>query len=317
MSLFRFFAPGLKENWKVVLLSILGATTFWFFNAMNKNYSTRLDYPVSYQFNRDSVVIVEPLAKNVKIVVSSGGWNLLRKTLRINATPIQIPLDNPTEIRFLTRTSLIPLISDQLDGLKLTYVVTDTMFFHIEDKVVSKRPIAVDSVNVPLKDSYRIVSPIRLENDSATFTGPKSLMHQLPETVFVRFDEKDIDGNFDEELKFETEKIIKAEPAETNVKFEVNHFLYKDITIPIEFLHFPEDSSALPQERDIKIFYTINENFEDEVNASDFSVTVDFTMFNERDSTVTPILMYAHDKALDIVLALDRVKIEFPPESFR
>ncbi|MBU2884495.1 hypothetical protein KO507_01805 [Gilvimarinus agarilyticus] len=317
MSLFRFFAPGLKENWKVVLLSILGATTFWFFNAMNKSYSTRLDYPIAYEFNQDSVVVVDPLVKNVKIVVTSGGWNLLRKTLRINATPILVPLDNPTEIRFLTRSSLVPMISEQLDGLKLTYVVTDTLFFNIQEKVTKKLAIQVDSINIPLKDSYRLTSRIRIANDSATFSGPKSYMDSLDQSVLIRFTDKNIDSNFDEELGYQLDKIVKSTQKETNVKFDVARFLYKDITIPIEFLHFPEDSSAVASQSDIKIYYTINENFEDEVSESDFSVTVDYTMMNDRDSTITPILMYAHDKALDIVLALDKLSVEFPPASFR
>ncbi|PIB33954.1 hypothetical protein BFP72_00150 [Reichenbachiella sp. 5M10] len=299
------------------MLSILGATTFWFFNAMNKNYDTRLDYPINYVFERDSVVIVSPLAKQIKIDVSSGGWNLLRKTLRINATPIQIPLDNPTEIRFLTRASLIPMISDQLDGLKLTYLVTDTLFFNIENKVTRKLAIKVDSLHVPLKDSYRLTSRIRTNHDSVSFTGPKSYIAKLSDPVFMKFNEKDLDDDFDDEIAYQIDKIIKPEPKETNVKFEVSRFLYKDITIPIEFLQFPEDSSAVAEQSDIKIFYTINEDFENEVNNTDFSVTVDYTMLNPRDSTITPILMYAHDKALDIVLAEDKIKVDFPPPSLR
>lgn len=317
MGFFKFFAPGLKDNWKVVMLSILGATTFWFFNAMNKNYSTRLDYPISYQFNRDSVVVVEPLAKHVKIVVTSGGWNLLRKTLRINATPILVPLDNPTEVRFLTRTSLNPLISEQLDGLKLTYVVTDTLFFHIEDKVGKKLAIAVDSINVPLKESFRIIDSIKISADSVRFTGPSSFMERISNPVYMKFDDGNIDGNFDDEISFQVDPIIKADPKEVKVSFNVSRFLYKDITIPIEFLHFPEDSSAVPTQKDIKIFYTINENYEDEVSDSDFSVTVDYTMLNPRDTTIGPILMYAHDKALDIVLAQDKIGVEYIPQSLR
>ncbi|UXP33806.1 hypothetical protein N6H18_07575 [Reichenbachiella agarivorans] len=311
MGFFRFFAPGLRKNWKVVLLSVLGAATFWFFNAMNKNYDTRLDYPINYLFKRDSVVVVEPLTQNVKIVVSSGGWNLLRKTLRINARPIQVRLDNPTEIRFLTRASLIPMISDQLDGLKLTYVVTDTIFFHIEEKVIKRLPIMIDSINVPLKESYRITSPIKIANDSVTFTGPRSLMTQLSSPVLLAFKDKNISSNYDEELGYQTEKIITAEPKETNIQFSVSRFLYKDVTIPIEFLNFPVDSSIVPRQKDIKIYYTINEKEVDEVLKSDFSVTVDYSMLNKRDSTISPILMYAHEKALDIVLATDYIKVEY------
>ncbi|MEP3386784.1 MAG: hypothetical protein ABJO02_01265 [Reichenbachiella sp.] len=311
MGIFRFLLPGLKDNWKVVVLSILGATTFWFFNAMNKSYDTRVDYPLSYTFVQDSVVVMEPLAKQIKIDVTSGGWNLIRKTLRINATPINIPLDNPTEIKFLTRSSLIPMISDQLDGLRLIYVVTDTLFFNIEDKVTRKLPVLVDSISIPLSQSYRMTSPISCNVDSAVVSGPKSTMLDMPDYVQLDFSNMNIDGNFDDELSFFVGDHVIVDPPEATVKFQVAKFLAREISIPIERLDFPQDSSSYLADSTILLYYTIMEEDEDDVDESDFSVTVDYSMRNMNDSTVTPILMYAHEKALDIVLASDRIKLMF------
>jgi len=312
MGIFRFLLPGLKDTWKVVALSILGATTFWFFNAMNKSYDTRVDYPLSYTFAEDSVVVLDPLAKQIKIDVTSGGWNLIRKTLRINAIPINIPLDNPTEIKFLTRSSLIPMISDQLDGLRLIYVVTDTLFFNIEEKVTRKLPVYVDSVTIPLSQSYRMVSPISCNLDSAIVSGPKSTMLQMPAYVQVDFSNMSIDENFDEELGYLVDEHVNVQPAEATIKFQVAKYLAREISIPLELLDFPQDSSAYLADNNIVLYYTIKEEDEDEVNASDFSVTADYSMRNMNDSTVAPILMYAHEKALDIVLGSDRVKLIFP-----
>lgn len=314
MGIFRFLLPGLKDNWKVVLLSILGATTFWFFNAMNKSYDTRVDYPLTYTFEEDSVVVVEPLAKQIKIDVTSGGWNLIRKTLRINATPIDIPLDNPTEIRFLTRSSLIPMISDQLDGLKLIYVVTDTLFFNIEKKVTQKLPVYIDSISIPLTQSHRIISPISCNVDSVVVSGPKSTMQEMTPYVQLDFSNISIDGDFDDELGFFVGEHVKVDPPEATVKFNVAKYLAREISIPMEMLDFPEDSSAYLASNEITLYYTIKEDDEDEVSASDFSVTVDFAMRNKKDSTVSPILMYAHEKALDIVLASDRIKLTYPQD---
>lgn len=314
MGIFRFLLPGLKDNWKVVVLSILGATTFWFFNAMNKSYDTRVDYPLSYTFAEDSVVVMKPLAKQIKIDVTSGGWNLIRKTLRINATPINIPLDNPTEIKFLTRASLIPMISDQLDGLRLIYVVTDTLFFNIEEKVTRKLPVVVDSISIPLSQSYRMVSPINCNIDTAIVSGPKSTMLEMPDYVQLDFSNMSIDGNFDEELRYFVGEHVVVDPPEATVKFDVAKFLAREINIPIELLDFPEDSSAYLADSSILLYYTIMEEDEDDVNETDFSITADYSMRNMNDSTVVPILMYAHEKALDIVLASDRIKLLFAEE---
>jgi hypothetical protein len=41
---------------KVVVMCLLAATTFWFLNALNKDYSTRITYPVRFEYD-DSVYV--------------------------------------------------------------------------------------------------------------------------------------------------------------------------------------------------------------------------------------------------------------------
>lgn len=311
MGIFGSFIPGFKQNWKVVFLSIVGAATFWFFNAMSKDYDTRVEYPVEFQFDRENVVILQPLAKTVKIDVSSGGWMLLRKTIKFNANPIQITLENPTDIKYLTRSSLIPIITEQLEGLNLRYVVTDTIYFDIEEKITKRAYIAVDSFNIPLHDNYRVTSKIKVNRDSISLTGPKSMMDELMEPIYISFDQIDIDHNVDEEFGYVLDPLIQANPPKTKVNFEVARFLLKQVSIPVEFRNFPNDSSVVPSRRDIQIFFTISESLVDEVKASDFSVTADYKMLNRRDSTVSPMLLYGHEKAVDIVLAYDKLKVDY------
>ena len=309
MSIFRFLLPGFKENWKVVLLSVFVAATFWFLNAMNKTYDTRIDYPIKYGFNRDSVIVISPLASTIKIDVSGGGWNLIRRTLKVTADPINIELENPTEIKFLTRSSLIPIVTDQLGGIDLSYIVTDTLYFDIEEKVTHKFPLVVDSISIPMRDNYRIVTPIELYTDSVTVVGPKSYVEQINKDIEIAFDDEEVDSDFERDCSYRINKMVNVYPPKTVVRFDVSRFLLKELMVPIEFLNFPEDSSVLAIQQDILLYYTVNEDFQNDVNTSDFSVTVDYNMMNKKDSTVAPLLMYAHEKAIDIVLNVDKIRL--------
>lgn len=311
MNIFRFILPGFKENWKAVLLSVLGATTFWFFNAMTKKYDASLDYPLVFSFAKDSVVVMQPLANSVKIEVSSGGWNLIRRTIRVNASPVEIQLDNPTEIKFLTRSSLRPVITSQLSGLDVTQVITDTLFIDIEKKVVKRLAVVVDSLSIPLSQSHRLVSPIQYDVDTVVIAGPESVVSELGKVIHVKFSDEDITGVFNEKLGFILPGGLSISPKITKVQFQVSKFLAREVNIPLELLNFPQDSSVLLDKRDITIYYTVKEDKEDDVTSSDFSVTADYKMRNQRDSTVTPILMYAHESALDIVLDVDWIKLNY------
>lgn len=316
MALSRFPTNGIRENWKVVLLSILGAATFWFFNALNKNYDARISYPLTFSFERDSVIVVKPLSEDVKIDVSSGGWNLLRKTFWLNATPIEINLDNPTDIKYLTRSSLIPMISDQLDGLKLNYVVTDTLFINIEDKVTKKLKVQVDSLRLPLEDGYRLISPIQISPDSAIITGPRSIMKVMNLYAWTEFKSTGIDADFDDEvdLKLPNRDLVVSNPEEVNVTFEVARFIEVEMTVPPETLNFPADSSAVLKDSLLTLKFMINEDFADGVSASDFHVTADYSMTSKSDSTIAPILTFSHERALEITMEPEKLEVVYVPK---
>ena len=98
---------NLINNWKVVMFSFLGATTFWLFRSLSQDQSALISYPIEFVFDEDSVVVMDPLPETVKIDVSSGGWNLFRRTLLFSVEPLKVELDNPSEIKFLNRSFLM------------------------------------------------------------------------------------------------------------------------------------------------------------------------------------------------------------------
>ena len=56
-------------NLRIVFLSLLTATIFWFFNALNKEYTAKINYPVEIIYGRDSLVAVNELPKHIPVNV--------------------------------------------------------------------------------------------------------------------------------------------------------------------------------------------------------------------------------------------------------
>lgn len=298
------------NNWKVVMLSFIGATTFWFFNALNKDYSALITYPVEFNFNKDSVVIIEPLPENVKIDVASGGWNLFRNTLWFSVTPIPINLDNPADIRFLTRSSLMPLVNDHLSDLTVNYLQTDTLFINVERKVQKKVKIEVDSINISLADRHQIVSPIKITPDSVLLSGAESIISSIQEQYYVMIPESSIDDDVDEDIRIPLgfPDLMWARPREVNVKFDVSRFENERIEIPVETLNFPEDRSAVLLDSVVTINYVIQEEYNEEFAESDFGITADYNML-ENDSLIVPILIYYPEALYDISFTPDTLRV--------
>ncbi|OYX23746.1 MAG: hypothetical protein B7Z16_01895, partial [Algoriphagus sp. 32-45-6] len=108
---------------KVVVLCIAAATTFWILNALNKdNYSTIVDYPIEWEYDRENYMPVKPLPESVPIQISGNGWDLLRKYFNLNEPPFIINLAEPSSRNFILTSELKRpmgefLTPTQLEGL--------------------------------------------------------------------------------------------------------------------------------------------------------------------------------------------------------
>ncbi len=312
MPILKLFLVLFGNNWRAILLSAVAATTFWFFNALNKNYNTRLNYPLEFSFKRDSVVIVDPLPEVVIVDVSGGGWNLMRKTFLFSATPVLIELDNPTEIKFFTRASLLPLITEQLGGITLDFVVTDTLFINIEERAEKRLKVLVDSSAIPLREKYRVISSIRINPDSVDVRGPKSMIDTLSGSYTIQFSKRNIDGDFNDEFDVDFDNnLLRPIPDEINLRFDVAEFERTAIQIPLETTNFPADSSIYLQDAVIQLNYTVRTRDIKKVRSAEFHITADLTMVDKADSTILPILIAFPTYVMEIELVPESLKVVY------
>lgn len=302
---------SLLRNWKVVVLSLIGATTFWFFNALNKNYQARIKYPVEFLFDTDSVVVMRPLPSTLAIDVSSGGWNLFRKMFWFSATPIQIALDNPTEIGFYTRGSLMPIVASELSDLTVNYLVTDTVHIDIRKKMSKRLGLYLDSASIDLADNHRLTSRISISTDSLTITGPKSFVDTLGAVYFLDLQAKGISGDFDRDVKVSFPKRSKAysDPEEVLVRFDVEKFERHSVEARIEMINFPTDSSVHLLRSKVQVFYTVRQSKMDEVEDAVFRPLLDYKDMDASDSTVQVILTDFPASALDVEIIPEYIKV--------
>lgn len=305
-------SPNKKENWRVVMLCILAATTFWLLNALNKRYTTKINYPIEFLVdNPDEVVVVQELPSKVQIDVSGGGWNLLRRTLWFNVSPLAIPLNNPTEVKYIPGSSLVPLISEQLSDISLNYVITDTLKVDIEAKVSKSAHLSIDSANINLAPSYRIVSEITIDPDTVTFIGPSSIINQLPDTVYLTLPAA-IARDFNESIKISgvESNLVSHAPQEVNVSFEVAPFVRQTSVVDVVPLNFPVDSSIVLLDRKVEVIYTVQEEIAGSIDEEDLHVWADFNKFDQADSAITPLLDSIPNFMLDVKINPERLRIK-------
>ncbi len=305
--------PKILGNWKVVLLSFLGATTFWFFSALGKDYNYRIQYPIEFVYDQDSLVAVNPLPEYVDIDVSGGGWDLFRDSFWFGSDPIKIELDNPAAIRYLTRPTILPIVSDQLNEFRINFLFTDTLYIDIDRKISKKVNLRIDSIQVSMDQDHRMITPISLSPDTANIYGPSSFIDTLGREYTIKLEAEDIDKSFDRFVKLGLPEAwdISSTPPTVNVKFEVDRFDRLEIATVIELQNFPDDSSAYVTDPNITVRFVVQQELREEYFSEDFKVVVDYSLVNPKDSISPAIVIYHPENVLEVETIPDSVSITY------
>lgn len=297
-------------NWKVVMLCIFAATIFWFFNALNKDYTTSINYPVEFSYDRDLFIATIPVPEEIQINVSGGGWNLIRRYGFFNTSPIIINLDNPDEQKQISGNSLRATLSDQLPEFKLNFVVTDTVYLSITNRIKKKFPIKVDSSGISMADDYRIISTIAVAIDSVEIDGPDEYVNEMPDSMVIKPLDDDIDDDFNEEISINLQNpLLIATPSEINVSFLVARFVRVSKEFVIQTKNFPTDSTLLLENPLVTLSFIIQSGVEDQLLDEDFSIVADLQRMVIVDSTIQPLIKKYPSYISDIEIESGRVKV--------
>ncbi len=240
-----------NKNWRAVVLSIIAAMVFWFFNALNKEYTTNLNFPIVFDYNDKNYVTVAPLPEKISLNVTGVGWNLFRRSVGINVPSLLIPLERPSEVRKIVGTTLPGFIADQLAEMKINFVLTDTLFLNIEPKAGRWVSLRADSLFTNLDPQYGMQSEVKIAPDSIFVEGPIGMITGIKEPYTITLRDEGITKNFDEDVEviFGSE-IIKRNPPTVHITFSVDKLVEVVDTISLEIVNAPTtNKSALTIEK--------------------------------------------------------------------
>jgi YbbR domain-containing protein len=217
-NLFRFN----RTNWKAVALCFFTALIFWLFTSLNKDHTTNINFPLQFEFDSDRYVPVV-MPKQVSINVSGNGWDLLRKSFGLRLPVLSIPLDKPTDVKKIPGSVLLPLVAGQLGSLKTNYVVGDTLDVQIDFKDSHKFRLVAELSDVSFKKGYGRISHVVILPDSVEIEGPKSILHNLPDSIVLPLSISKLSEHFKEELEviIPNGEMTKRNPPVVEVRFEV------------------------------------------------------------------------------------------------
>jgi hypothetical protein len=240
-SIFNFLRFN-KRNWKAVVLCIFAATVFWFFNALNKNYSTNINFPVAFDYDQERYIPIKSLPANVRMNVTGSGWDLFRRSLGFKVPPLIVPLEKPTDVRKIVGTTLPAIFAGQLERLKINFIITDTVRIHIEERLRRKFAVMIDSVEQYLHPDFGLVDRPMVTPDTAWLEGPHDVIRNMPEVLLLELHQTNIRKDFNENIELVSEqnaRLITHQPQKVNVSFNIEKFIQVEKKIKLTIINIP------------------------------------------------------------------------------
>lgn len=299
-----------RRNWKAVALCLFAATIFWFFNALNKNYTTNINFPLSFDYNQENYVAVRPLPEQVRINVTGIGWNLFRRSIGLKVPPLVIPLDRPAEVRKIVGSTLPPLFANQLEGFQINFVLTDTLQVALEPKSRRWVTLRLDLPSVFFRNGYVMTAEPTIIPDSVFIEGPWKLLSGLVEPVYLKIPQRNIDEDFNEdvEVRFLNNELIRRDPPTVHVRFKVDRLVEVKDSVHLQVINMPK--GALPFiEHALPVTLAIPESFMDAFRKDSVRAVIDLDGFVKGVRKVLPDIQGLPPYSR--VLKVDSVSVKF------
>ena len=223
---------------KIFFYCFIAGFLIWFFNELNNRSNASMYYPINFKYDikEEHIEVLSP-PDAIQISINGTGWNLLRNILKINIQAIEYNINKPLQTKFILSNSLLPSVSQSLENVNLNYIVTDSIFLNIENKMGKELDVLIDSSSISIADGFERVSDFTLSHNKIYIEGPRSIINSLPNTYLLKSDNIiNLTSNFDEDIIIEKiDKDVLVNPESINLSFKIEEFVQEEIIIKVNF----------------------------------------------------------------------------------
>lgn len=270
----------------LVYLFFVGLSTiFWFLNALSKEYTTSINYPVYYINFPENKVLTNDLPKKLSLRVSAYGFDLLRYKL---STAF---LSNPFDVNKYTNkriegsslnnyTLLTSNIKERIEkelstGIRLEAISPDTIRFQFSPILEKKVPVVLD-LKLNYEQQFMKGGAILPEFDSILVKGPQSLIDSIHIAKTELLELSGLKKDTKKEVDFEKIEGVSFSPKKLTVNIPVERFTEANKNVSIKVDNLPDSVLLRLFPGDVKLSYFVGMNKYENITEDHFDVRVDY-----------------------------------------
>lgn len=285
-EILSYFNPEkLKNDKRIVVFSVclLIAVSLWFLNALGKNYTTTLTYPVKYVNPPENLFLANVPPSKLELNVQAHGFTLLRHKLAFSFSPIVLDLSaisqsmesENNEYRVASE-NLISRIGAQISKEITVNNVSPQVVSLVFDKLNTKKVSVLPQVELNFKSQFFLKGSVKTKPDSIEITGPAAVLDTLIVLETEKLTFEDLDKTMERNVFVTHPENTEISPEKVVIIIPVEKFTEKELTLPVQVVHLPEGGNLKLFPPNVKITVMVGLSEYEEVSPLDFTATVDF-----------------------------------------
>lgn len=294
-----FKIERLKNDKRVVvfLICLLIATGLWFLNALSKNYSTTISYPVKYVNPPNRQFLANEPPSKFELKVDAHGFTLLRHKLGLSFSPIVLSLNNITRnIENQNGTYRVP--SSTLMRRIRSQVSNEISILDVQPEFI---PIVLDSlrtktvsvkanINLNFKTQFNLKSPVSVSPAKVKITGPSAIIDTIISLNTAAKSYNNLDETIEGNLDIVHPKKTNVDPNKVHFQIEVEKYTEKLLRIPILIRNKPDSVSVklFPSEVNVTCLVGLSEF--DDLRSNKLNAFVDYTNIIENANRLEVVI---------------------------
>jgi len=280
-----FKIEKLRNDKRVVvfLICLLISTSLWFLNALSKDYSTTIAYPVKYVNPPSKQFLANEPPSKLELKIDAHGFTLLRYKLSLSFSPIILNLTNITKdlkpengIYKVPASGLMRRIKAQVSNeISILEVQPETLEI-ILDSLRTKTVPVKPNVEVKFKSQFNLQNPVKVIPSEVKITGPSSVIDTINELTSRVEKFEDLDAAVEKHVDILKPKGTSISPEKVTLKIDVEKFTEKELKIPLIIRNRPDSLSIKLFPSEVKVTCLVGLSEFEDVTSNDFSAVVDY-----------------------------------------
>ena len=281
----EYFKVGnLRNNRRIVvfIVCLFIATSLWLLNALSKDYSSVIAYPVKFVNPPANRFLAEKTPTKLDLDIDAQGFTLLRFKF-LSFAPIKLDVEEITKnmesnsgtIKVSSR-NLISEITDQLGSeIRITNITPEVLNIILDSLITKTVPVELD-INVDFESQFNLKNPISTIPESVKITGPTIVLDKISVLKTKVNIVNKLNSSIHQDIELIHPDKTTISPEKVSLVIDVEKYTEKELKIPIEILNKPNNARIKLFPSELKVLFTVGLSRFENIKVSDFGASVDY-----------------------------------------